>query len=111
MGDEYLGEFEHLVLLAILRLGDAAHGAPIRRLIEERAERRVSLGAVYSTLRRLEAKGYARAREQPAGSASGGRPRRVFELDRRGQAALEASRRRLDRMRLGLDVGALASRD
>ena len=51
MTDSYLGEFEHLILLAIVRLGDEAYGVPIRRTIEERAERAVSFGAVYSTLR------------------------------------------------------------
>ena len=57
MSDAYLGEFEHLVLLAVVRLRNDAYGVPIRRTIEERAERSVSFGAVYSTLRRLEAKG------------------------------------------------------
>lgn len=54
MANDYLGEFEHLVLLAVMQLGDNAYGAPIRQLIAERAERDVSFGAVYSTLRRLD---------------------------------------------------------
>ena len=103
MGDSYLGEFEHLVMLAILRLAPAAHGAPIRRTIAERAERGVSLGAVYSTLRRLEAKDYIRHELMPTKKPAGGRPRRVFELTDSGSAALGASRRRLQRMAAGVD--------
>jgi hypothetical protein len=55
---EYLGEFEQVVLLAVLRLGKGAYGVPIRREIEGRTGRAVSVGALYSTLDRLESKGY-----------------------------------------------------
>src|SRR5580658_1894095 len=55
---EYLGEFEQIVLLALLRLGRNAYGVPVRREIEYRTKRAVSVGALYSTLDRLEAKGY-----------------------------------------------------
>ena len=109
MGDQYLGEFEHLVMLAVLRLGDDAYGAPIRRTIEERAERSVSFGAVYSTLRRLQAKGYVDFQETPTGNARGGRPRRIFHLTTTGGAALESARRRLRRMEDGLAYGDTAS--
>ena len=68
MAESYMGEFEHLVLLAILGLGDNAYGVTIRRMIEERAERAVSFGAVYSTLRRLDAKGLVRASRAAAKS-------------------------------------------
>jgi len=54
----FLGEFEQMVLLAILRIGDNAYAVPIRGEIEERAERGVSRGALYTTLERLEAKGF-----------------------------------------------------
>ena len=97
MGTEYLGEFEHLVLLAVLRLEDEAYGVPIRRTIEERAERAVSFGAVYSTLRRLEAKGFVAA-TTAAPDASTGRPKRVFELTDPGFEALNAAQRRLHKM-------------
>ena len=72
MANDYLGEFEHLVLLAVMQLGDDAYGAPIRRLITERAERDVSFGAVYSTLRRLEAREYLRFTGEPSPSPAGG---------------------------------------
>lgn len=102
MTSDYLGEFEHMVLLAIMRLGDEAYGAPIRRLIVERAEREVSFGAVYSTLRRLAAKGYVEFREEPAGGPSGGRPRRIAAITAAGEEAVTAARQRLQRMSEGL---------
>jgi PadR family transcriptional regulator PadR len=100
--DEYLGEFEHMVLLAVMRLGDDAYGAPIRRLIVERAEREVSFGAVYSTLRRLASKGYVEFREEPAGGAGGGRPRRIARMTKTGEASVRAAQLRLQRMADGL---------
>lgn len=102
MSREYLGEFEHLVLLAVVRLGDRAYGAPIRLLIAERAERQVSFGAVYSTLRRLQAKGYLETREERAGGGAGGRPRRVAVLTPDGDTAVRAAQHRLQRMSEGL---------
>ena len=59
---DFLGEFEQLVLLALLRLGDEAYGMTVRREIEERAARDVSIGAVYATLDRLEEKGLVKSR-------------------------------------------------
>ena len=59
---EFLGEFEQLVLIALLRLGDEAYGMAVRREIEARAGRDVSIGAVYATLDRLESKGLVRSR-------------------------------------------------
>jgi len=102
MGDAYLGEFEHLVLLAVMRLGDDAYGVPIRRVISERAARDVSFGAVYSTLRRLHNKGYLEFREEPAGGAPGGRPRRIAVPTGAGEAAVRAAQQRLSRMSEGL---------
>lgn len=102
MEHAYLGEFEHLVLLAVMRLGDDAYGVPIRRLIAERAEREVSFGAVYSTLRRLHAKGYLDFREQPAPGEAGGRPRRIAVLTSSGDLAVRAAQQRLQRMSEGL---------
>ena len=70
--DTYLGEFEQLVLLAVLRLEDDAYGATIGRLIEESTDRRVSIGAIYTTLDRLQAKGYVRSRVgEPTGEQIG----------------------------------------
>lgn len=104
MGRDFLGEFEHLVLLAVMRLGDQAYGVPIRRLIAERAAREVSFGAVYSTLRRLAAKGLVDFRDAPAAGEAGGRPRRIAVITPAGEAAVRAARQRLLRMAEGLPV-------
>ena len=98
MGDEYLGEFEHLVLLAIIRLGDHAYGAPIRRTIMEKGERSVSFGAVYSTLRRLKGKAYIEDGNPAVPGPAGGRPRRVFRVTKRGLQVVRAAQRRMRRM-------------
>lgn len=108
--DEYLGEFEHLVLLAILQLGDAASGVPIRDLIEERAKRSVSFGAVYSTLRRMERKGYVRSRSVEPGALSDQRAKKFFAVTANGRAALVQSRRRLESMARGLQVNPRRAR-
>jgi PadR family transcriptional regulator len=55
---ELLGSLEHIILLALVRLDGSAHGMIVRREIEERTGRNISIGAVYATLERLEAKGY-----------------------------------------------------
>ncbi len=101
--DDYLGEFEHLVLLAILQLGDGTYGVPIRDEIEARADRSVSFGAVYSTLRRLEAKGFVESWASEAEPVPGGRSRKLVRLTAEGLEALQRSRSRLDRMADGLD--------
>ncbi len=98
MANDYLGEFEHLVLLAVMQLGDEAYGVPIQQLITERAERDVSFGAVYSTLRRLETKNYLRFTSEPSTSPAGGRPRRIARATSEGEQAVHAAQRRLRRM-------------
>ena len=101
-GDESLGEFEHLVLLAIIRLGDAAAGVEIRSIIEEKGQRSVSFGAVYSTLRRLESKSYIIANHTPKAGPSVGRPRRFYQMTDRGLQVVRAAQRRLKRMADGI---------
>lgn len=87
----YLGEFEQVVLLAVVRLGDEAYGAAIRREIETRCGRWVSIGAAYATLDRLVEKGYLKAHEA-ASADRGGRARRFFTVSPAGTAALQAAR-------------------
>ncbi|HYN10739.1 MAG TPA: helix-turn-helix transcriptional regulator [Vicinamibacterales bacterium] len=94
----FLGEFEQLVLLAVVRLGQDAYGMRIRREIEHRAGRSTSIGAVYATLDRLEAKGFVRARDD----SSGGRARRFFGVSPTGMDALESARELQARMWAGL---------
>ena len=101
--EDYLGEFEHLVLLGILRLGDEAYGARIREEIVERAARDVSFGALYSALRRLERKGLISGTER-LGENSTGRPRRYFAASSSGLAAVRRSQTRLARMAEGVQI-------
>jgi DNA-binding PadR family transcriptional regulator len=100
-----LGEFEQLVLLAVLRLGDDAMAAAIRSEIEVAASRTVSRGALYATLERLEGKGFLRWEMEDAVPARGGVPRRRFlatpagvEALRRTRAAVRALARGLERV-------------
>jgi len=110
---QFLGEFEQLVLLAVARLGEQAYGAAIRQETESRAEREVTVGAIYATLERLESKGYLVRRAGSAtperGGSGGGRPKRFFAITRTGILALEASRRMLDRMWEGVELPKGAS--
>ena len=84
-----LGELEHLLLLAILRLGEGAYGVTMRREIEERTGRPVSLGSIYPTLDRLEEKAYVSSFMSEPTKARGGRSRRYFRLEKAGREALE----------------------
>lgn len=83
-----LGEFEQLVLLALVRLGPDAYGATVRREIETCAGREVSISAVYTTLERLEQKGLVRSRIGDPTPERGGRRRRHFGLQPLGARAL-----------------------
>jgi PadR family transcriptional regulator PadR len=83
-----LGEFEQLVLVAVLRLGDAAYGVPIQREIEERAGRRVTVGALYATLDRLEGKRLLESWFADPTPQRGGRSKRYFRVTAAGEAAL-----------------------
>lgn len=103
---EYLGEFEQVVLLAVLRLGKGAYGVPIRREIEDRTGRKVSVGALYSTLDRLESKGYLHSWFGESTAQRGGRSKRHFEVLVSGSEALARSKSMLDRMWQGLWKGA-----
>ncbi|HEX5217737.1 MAG TPA: helix-turn-helix transcriptional regulator [Vicinamibacterales bacterium] len=96
----YLGEFEQIVLLAVARRERETYGMEIRREIEERTGRQVSIGAVYATLDRLEGKGFV----QPRHDAEAGRARRFFTLTPDGIVALEASRDIQARMWSGLKL-------
>jgi len=99
----YPGEFEQVVLLAVVHLGDEAYGASIRREIEDRGGRAVTIGAAYATLDRLVDKGYLKSRE--AGAADrGGQPRRFFTITPAGVAALEGARALQARMWSGIQL-------
>lgn len=99
---DYLGEFEQLLLLAVLRLGTDAHGATIRQTLKERAGRAVSYGAIYSTIRRLEEKGLLRSSLGDPTPVRGGRAKKQLELTPRGRTALRDEQRAFSRMSEGL---------
>ena len=102
MASESLGEFEQLVLLAIVQLGADAYGMTMRRQIEERTGRTVAIGALYTALDRLERKGYVASTLSDPTPQRGGRAKRIFRLQRAGAAALKRSRETLARMWAGV---------
>ncbi|MGA8501306.1 MAG: helix-turn-helix transcriptional regulator [Candidatus Sulfotelmatobacter sp.] len=101
---DYLGEFEHIVILAVLRLGDRAYGVTVRQEIEFRTKREVSIGAVYATLDRLEAKGYVKSYLGDPTPERGGRSKRFFHVAAKGVAAVNRTRRVLQSMTDGLNL-------
>jgi len=104
MPGPFLAEFELYVMLAVARLGDDAYGAGVRREIEAETGRPVSVGALYTTLARLEAKGLLRLRDAGPAPGQRGRPRRYCRLTPRGREAVHHSARMLARLMDGLDV-------
>ena len=84
----YIGEFEELVLLTVAVLGDSAYGVTIKQEIEARADRAISIGALHSTIARLEEKGYLKSYLGGATQERGGRRKRYFQLTHSGKAAL-----------------------
>lgn len=101
---EHPGEFEQIVLLALLRLGQQAYGVPIRREIEARTKRSVSIGALYRTLDRLEAKGFVRSWTGDPTPERGGRAKRFFRVEPLGLKALRRTKELLERMWQDLDL-------
>ena len=98
-----LGEFEQLVLLALLRLGNGAYGASIRREIQERTKREVPIGSVYVTLARLERKGMVVSYVGMPSKERGGRRRKHYLMHDPGEHALGRAYRALKAMSEGLD--------
>jgi PadR family transcriptional regulator, regulatory protein PadR len=103
--NDYLGDFEHIVLLAIVRLDDNAYGTTIQQEIEARAGRSTSVGALYTVLGRLEEKGYVSSSLADPTPERGGRAKRYFKIERAGRAALKRARSVLARMWDGLEPG------
>lgn len=98
-----LGEFEHLVLLALLRLGNGAYGASIRREIRDRTKRDVPIGSVYVTLARLERKEMVVSYVGMPSKERGGRRRKHYLMNEPGQRALGRAYRALEAMSQGLE--------
>jgi DNA-binding PadR family transcriptional regulator len=98
-----VGDFEKLLLLAVMRLEDVAYGAAITEELEARTGRAVSPGAVYVALRRLEDKSMLESRLGEPTAARGGRPKRFYSIRREALMALRSSRREWDAMAEGLE--------
>jgi PadR family transcriptional regulator, regulatory protein PadR len=98
---DYLGEFEWLILLAILRLSDNAYGMTIRREIEDQTGRQTSIGALYLTLERLEQKGFISSSLGEFTPERGGRAKRFFTLNPSGREAINKSMLAVQKMAEG----------
>ncbi len=98
----HLGEFEQLVLLALLRLGHAGYGVTVREELQRRADRGVSLGTVYKTLLRLEAKGLVAAHIGAPTPERGGRRKKHYAITPPGRRALLRSLAALRKLSRGL---------
>lgn len=97
----YLGAFEQLILFSVLQLEDEAYGVSIRENVEERTGRTVSIGAIYTTLGRLEERGLVRSHtEESQGRA--GRPRKYYALAPEGARELRESYASIQAMAGGL---------
>ena len=103
---DFLGEFEELVLLAIRKLSKNAYGVTIRQVIEEKAGRPTSYGAIYATLERLEKKGYISSRQGSPTAERGGRAKKYYKVEAAGEKALndtETARSNITGLRLDRD--------
>ena len=103
MGKYLLGEFEHLVLLSILKLDDEAYGVSVTKDLQERTGKSVAQAATYLTLRRLEEKGWISGAEGEATARRGGRVKRYYRLTAEGMEKVTESREML--MSMWADIG------
>lgn len=99
-----LGEFEQILLLGLLQLGGKAHGVPLRGEIYRRTGRRVSAGAVFTAMERLEKRGLIDSALGEPTSKRGGKRRRIYEIAPAGLAAIHRSLKTLDSMTDGLSA-------
>lgn len=93
MSQTYLGEFELLVMLALIRLDDNAYGVPISREIEKETNRETALGSVYASLERLEEKGFVSSQLGDPTPERGGRAKRYFRPTKKGLEKVRETRR------------------
>ena len=102
MNQKTLGEFEQTVLLALLRLETNAYGAAIRQLLQSEIDRDVALGALYSTLERMEKKGLVVSKFGASTPQRGGRPKRFFSVTAEGKTTLKHAKQAMDTMWQGV---------
>ena len=99
---DLLGSLEYIVLLALVRLEDNAYGMTVRREIEDRTGRSISIGAIYATLERLQAKGYVRSFVGEPTAERGGRAKRLFRIEADGRRVLRTTQETMQKMTAGL---------
>jgi len=102
MSRSYLGEFELMVMLVLIRLGEDAYGVPIGRAIEEASRREVALGSVYAALERLEEKGFVASSVGDPTPERGGRAKRYFRVTKAGMQQVRKTRQTLINLWRGL---------
>lgn len=102
--DKFLGEFEQMTMLALIHLENEAYGAAIRQLLAEQVNRNVAIGALYSTLERLERKGMVESRLGEATAQRGGRAKRYFKVTIQGHSALKRAKQAMDTLWQGLSI-------
>jgi PadR family transcriptional regulator, regulatory protein PadR len=95
---DYLGQFELMVLLAVIRIGEDAYGVPIARELEAASGREVGVGSVYAALERLEGKGLVSSRVGEPTPERGGRAKQYFEVTSAGRRAVRDARRTFARL-------------
>jgi PadR family transcriptional regulator PadR len=100
----HVGEFELLVMLAVLRLGAGAYGVTVREVLERETSRTLSLGTIYKTLGRLEAKGCLRSRTGEPTAERGGRRKKLYQVTASGLATIQVSLADLRRLAEGLKL-------
>lgn len=98
-----LGDLQHLVMVAVARLGDEAYGGAVQTVLRELADRDVTVSSVYVTLVRLEEQGLLTSRSRHPDPGSVGRPRRIFAVTEAGWDAMLAARRALERIWDGVE--------
>jgi DNA-binding PadR family transcriptional regulator len=98
-----LGEFEQKLMLAVIRMGSSAYGVKIREEINERTGRDVAIGQIYTVLGRLERKGFVSSRMGDPTPERGGRAKKFYKVEAKGQKALHESRLAIERLSEGLE--------
>ncbi|MBE1302321.1 MAG: PadR family transcriptional regulator [Alteromonadaceae bacterium] len=102
--NSHLGEFEHLLLLALMQLGGKSHGTLIRHNLKDLVNRDASIGALYATLERMEKKGYVTSSVGEPTAERGGRAKRYFEVTAEGKKLLKQTKKNLEVMWQGVQL-------
>jgi PadR family transcriptional regulator, regulatory protein PadR len=108
MNERDLGRFDHLLLVAVMRLGDGAYGMTIRRELAEHTGRDVAVGAIYTALARLETRGFVRSQLGDPTPERGGRAKRFYRVLPAGSRAVEKAEAAF--IALGRELGRDAGR-